>query len=68
MMAKHVIVDDACLQEGDTLDCVGHRRRQRETSPGTTEAETAVLEAVPVTQSANHPSASRTGRGGLCTE
>lgn len=42
MMAKRVVADDACLQEGDTLDCVvGHRRRQRETNPGRLEAETA---------------------------
>lgn len=42
MMAKRVVVDDACLQEGDTLDCVvGHRRGQRETNPGRLEAETA---------------------------
>lgn len=65
-----VVDDAACLQEGDTLDCVvGHRRRQRETNPGRLRQKRSKFRAGSrASPSASHPSASWTSPSGLCRE
>lgn len=74
MMAKRVVVDDACLPTGGRH--AGLRRRSPPVAegdkPGTTRGrngQSSVLRAVSVSQPASHPSvSSMTEPAGLCSE